>query len=294
MLVLLVGAALVFGRGDRRSLGVAFAGILLASLLNPRGPGAWLYVVESLTVPSSQLFSAEWLPPVNDNWQMNLFFVWLLAFPLLAALAPRKPQRLEWAWFLGFGLLALLGERYVIWFVLVLTVLTARLLADWEARYLKDDHPQRPAINLSAAGLLLLLPLVFLPGLRRQWWPDAPPVSENTPAAAVDWLAQRPDLPGPLWSEIGFSSYIEFALPERPTRIDTRFEVFSVEEWQAYQDLSNARYNWETLLAADGARLLLVSVQTQPGLIEALDASPAWCELYRDDVAVLYQPCEVE
>ena len=132
MLILLAGAALVFGRGDRRSLGLAFAGVLLATLANPRGFGAWTYLFNSLTVPSSQLFSAEWLPPVNTGWQMNIFFVWLLGFPLLAALSTRKLDRLEWTWFLGFGLLALWGERYVIWFVLILVVLTAGLLADWE------------------------------------------------------------------------------------------------------------------------------------------------------------------
>jgi hypothetical protein len=72
MLVLLVGAALVFvdhppsppiledreassrnngGRargGSRRTLALAFAGVLLATLVNPRGFGAWTYVFNSL------------------------------------------------------------------------------------------------------------------------------------------------------------------------------------------------------------------------------------------------------
>jgi len=131
MLILLTGAALVFGRGDKRLLALAFAGILLATLVNPRGPGAWTYVYDLLTLPSQQ-FSAEWHPPVNSGWQMNIFFLWLLAFPLLAVFSPRKLDHLEWTWFLGFGFLALWGERYVIWFVFILTVLTSLMLADWE------------------------------------------------------------------------------------------------------------------------------------------------------------------
>jgi hypothetical protein len=289
MLVLLSGAALVFGSGKRRPLALALAGVLLATLINPRGFGSWTYLFQSLTVPSSQLFSAEWRPPFNQGWQMNLFFLWLLAFPLLAALSPRKLTRLEWVWFLGFGFLALWGERYVIWFVLLLVVLTARLLADWERRIIKDTQRRRPAINIAALVLLTLLPLAFLPGLRAGWWPQAPEVTENTPTAAVEWLKAHPDLPGPLWSEIGFSSYLEFALPERPTWIDTRFEVFPPGQWQAYQDSSEARYNWPALLDASGANLLLVSVQNQPRLLEALALAPAWCELYRDEAAVLYQ-----
>lgn len=289
MLILLVGAALVFGRGDRRPLALATAGVLLATLVNPRGVGAWTYVVNSLTVPSIQLFAAEWLPPVNDNWQMNLFFLWLLTFPALAAFSPRKLSPLEWVWFLGFGFLALWGERHVIWFVFILTVLTGALLADWETKYLGDPKPGSPFINLTLSLVFLLLTLSLLPGVRETWWPDAPETTENTPVAATEWLAERDQLPGPLWSEIGFSSYLEFALPERPTWIDTRFEVFPVEQWQAYKDITAANYNWQSLLDGTGANLLMVSTLTQPELIAALDDSSGWCELYRDEVAVLYQ-----
>ena len=293
MLILLVGAALVFGRGDRRSLGLAFGGVLPAVLANPRGLGAWMYVFNSLTVPSSQLFSGEWLPPVNTGWQMNIFFLWLLGFPLLAALSARKLNRLEWTWFLGFGFLALWGERYVIWFVFILVVLTAGRLADWEKKYLSGSEQARPYFNLALSLIFVLLPLAFLPGLREKWWKQSPAETENTPIAATSWLAAHPDLPGPLWSEIGFSSYLEFALPQRTTWIDTRFEVFPVEQWQTYQAITDARYDWESRLEDSGVNLLMVSPQNQPYLLSALERSPAWCELYRDPVAVLYQraPC---
>jgi hypothetical protein len=296
MLILLTGAALVFGHGDRRSLALAFGGVLLATLVNPRGPGAWTYVYHSLTVAANR-YSVEWKPPVNDGWQMNLFFLWLLAFPLLAAFSPRKLDRLEWTWFLGFGFLALWGERYVIWFVFLLTVLTAGMLADWERRLIKDAPPPRaatrllPAVNSILALLLILLPFPLLPGLRATWWPAAPPATENTPIAATEWLAAHPDLPGPLWAEIGFASYLEFALPARPPWMDTRFELFPVEQWESYKAVSEARYDWTTLLDETGANLLMVSVQYQPDLLEALASAPAWCELYRDPVAVMYRRC---
>ncbi len=292
MLILLSGAALVLGRGDRRALGLAFGGVLLVTLVNPRGFGAWTYVFNSVTVPSSQLFSAEWLPPVNSGWQMNIFFVWLLVFPLLAALSARKLDRLEWTWFLGFGILALWGERYVIWFVFILVVLTAGLLADWEIKYLVSSNRNLPAFNILLSLIFVLLPLAFLPGLREKWWKQAPPATENTPMAATTWLAEHPDLLGPLWSEIGFSSYLEFALPQRPTWIDTRFEVFPVTQWQAYQAISEGRQDWGSLLNATGVKLLMVSQENQPQLFSALKTSTTWCERYLDDVAVIYQYCE--
>jgi len=291
MLVLLTGAALIFGRGDKRLLALAAAGVLLATFLNPRGFGSWTYVFNSLTVASSQQFSVEWRPPVNSGWQMNLFFLWLLAFPLLAVFSPRKLDRLEWTWFLGFGFLALWGERYVIWFVFILTVLTSLMLADWEKKYLGDPKPGSPALNLILGLVFILLPLSLLPGMRATWWSDSPPATENTPVAATNWLAAHPDLPGPLWSEIGFSSYLEFALPERPVWIDTRFEVFPVEQWQQYKDITNANWEWLALLTGTHANLLMVSVTEQPALLIALNNQALWCQIYHDELAVIYQHC---
>jgi hypothetical protein len=293
MLILLAGAALLLGKGDRRTMLFSFLGILLVTFLNPRGLGAWKYVFDSLTVQSSQLYSVEWRPPVNSGWQMNIFFLWLLFFPLLAVFSPYKMNRLEWAWTLGFGFLALWGERYVIWFIFILVVLTVRLLSDWEKKFLRAGGTHFPAIDLSLFILFLVLPLALLPGLREKWWKQAPPVTENTPVAAVDWLSEHPDLPGPLWSEIGFSSYLEFALPDRPTWIDTRFEVFPVDQWQAYREITFARFDWADQMDDIGANLLMVSVQTQPDLMDALSLRAEWCEVYRDPVAVIFTrgPC---
>jgi len=64
LLIILVGAALVFGKGNRKTLLLAFLGILVALFINPRGWQTWQYVYQSLTVPSNQLFSMEWMPPI--------------------------------------------------------------------------------------------------------------------------------------------------------------------------------------------------------------------------------------
>ena len=293
MLFLLEGAALVFGKGERRALGAALATCILATLINPRFVGAWSYVFNSLTAPSSQQFSAEWQPPVNIGWQMNLFFLWLIAFPLLAARSSRRLSGMEWIWFLGFGTLALLGERYVIWFVFILIVLTSQLLADWERKRVGESGTGLPALNWSLTAIFLLFPLAFLPGIRETWWRQAPPETEGTPVQATAWLAAHPELPGPLFSEIGFSSYLEFALPSRPVWIDTRFEVFPVSQWQEYRDLTDASSDWEALLDQTGARILMVSLEDQPRLVAALRSAPTWCERYRDDLAVIFlrAPC---
>ncbi len=294
LLFLLAGMAWLLGEGKRTSLLLWMVLTLLATLINPRGIDVFGYVVGMLRSPADQLFSAEWRPPLNEGWQMNLFFAWLLLFMPLVAFSPRRLSRLEWGWFLAFGWLALSGLRYVIWFLNLLAVLTAALLADFDQRWFDRPPAQiRPRLNLVTGSLLLLLPLSLLPGLRQAWWPAAPaPYSlTNTPVAAVRWLAEHPDLPGPLWSGYVFGSYLSFALPSRPVWIDTRFYLYPPSQWQRYQSIARAEYNWETLLAEEKVNLLMISVVNEPRLLEAVSASSHWCPQYRDAYAAIYLRC---
>ena len=288
MLIALVLAAIVFGKGDRKCLMIVMAGVLIAICINPRGWYSWQYVFNSLTTPSNQLFSQEWMPPVNQGWQMNLFFFWLLIFPVLAALSPRKLSWMEWSWYVGFGFMALWGLRYGVWFILILAVLTAELLADWEKRWLREPEISHPRLNIAIPFVLLISSLAFLPGLREQWWKEAPPVTMNTPEAATIWLRKNPQLSGPLFTEMGFASYLEFALPERLVWIDTRMYIYPSSMWVDYEAITYASPDWESRLKSTGANLIMISENEQPKLITALEGSANWCQVYRDNVARIY------
>ncbi len=288
LLIALTTAALIFGKGDKRILGLSFIGILVAIFINPRGWESWQYVVSMLSSSANMQYSAEWGPPINQGWQMNLFFGWLLLFPLLAASSSCKLSRLEWIWFIGFGALALWGTRYVVWFVMLIAVLAARLLSGWEELWAHESKPGNAAINWVMSIILLVLPLAFLPGIRQAWWQQAPDDTQNTPVAAVEWLRVHPEMEGPLLAEMGFASYTEFALPERPVWIDTRVQLFPVAQWQHYVDITYAYDGWENELQATGANLVMVSLTKQPRLASALEKTTNWCERYRDQVAVIY------
>lgn len=295
LLFALLAAALVFGRGDRKTLLLVVALAALASLLHPRGLVLWQNIGATFTSTEARDFSAEWLPTTNTGWQMNLFFAWFIALVPLAAFSTKKPSLMEWAWFAGFAWLGLSGIRYVIWLLFVIIPITARLLSAWPL-------PQRPSpapkLDLAIGVMLILLPLAVLPGVRERWWNQAPPQISNTPVAAVDWLRDHPGLPGPLWSDIVFASYQIFALPERPVWIDTRFQVaFTAEQIRRYKEVARAEPGWDATLDAAGVNLLLLSLEDQPALIPLLESSPAWCARYRDEVAVIFsraqagQPC---
>lgn len=202
---------------------------------------------------------------------------------------------MEWVWFLGFGWLAFSGIRYVIWFLFILVLLTARLLAGILPE--KRDLPERtrfPAFNIALASLFILLSIVYLPGIREKWWAQAPAVyaSDLTPIKAVEWLDRHPELPGPLWNDYAFGSYLAYALPSRPVWVDSRFFPFTSGQMDEYLQMSRGSLIWESMFEREGINLLMLSTANQPLLIELVGSSRSWCEQYRDEIAVIFSRCE--
>jgi hypothetical protein len=292
----LMGSALIFGAGDRKQLVIWFGLSLLATFINPRGIFVWQFVSDMLNSPSDQLFATEWRPPVNLGWQMNIFFGWLLLFIPLVAISPRHLSVLEWVWFLSFGWLALSGLRYVIWFMFIMAILSGALLGELLKSFKRKSiiENSNPAVNYALSGLIFLFPLMMLPGIRESWWKDSPPPYHNatTPIAATKWLAAHPNLPGPLFAEYTFSSYLTFALPSRLVWIDNRFNAYPPEHWEKYQTISSAKPQWAKLLEKDKVNLLMLSLHSQPTLVEVVEESNQWCEQYRDKDAVIFSRCE--
>ena len=291
----LMGSVLIFGAGDRKRLALWLGISLAVTLINPRGIFVWQFVSDMLSSPSDQLYATEWRPPVNAGWQMNIFFGWLLLFIPLVAFSPRRLSLLEWIWFIGLGWLALTGLRYVIWFMFIMAVYSGPLLTELLKPFMRKPIPvnSNPIFNFAFGGLLLLLPLMMLPGIREGWWKDSPPPyhEATTPGAAAKWLAAHPDLQGPLFAEYTFSSYLTFTLPSRLVWIDNRFNAYPPEHWDKYQTISSAKPGWDSLLDEDGVNLLLLSTHTQPILIQVTADSNEWCEQYRDKDAVIFSRC---
>lgn len=294
LVFLLAGAAFVFGKGNRKKLGIVLAMMFLAMLINPRGVGVWEYILNSLTNTSNQAYSIEWLPPVNEGFQANLFFASYLALILLAAFSTYKLSFMAWSWLLGFGWLALSGSRYDIWYLFIFASISAVLLAPLLKKKTQEkEHKENPAFNIVISALLLLLSSLFFPAFRTIWMPDAPPpLSEDTPLEAAEWLRQHPELPDPIWANLAFESYLVSAIPERPVWIDTRFEVYPPEHWDAYLNVSFARWDWENILNENSIDVLLLSKAEQANLIDALKNNPAWQQIYEDEISLIYTRAE--
>ncbi|HEX2696996.1 MAG TPA: hypothetical protein VHM28_04760, partial [Anaerolineales bacterium] len=164
---ILMGAALIFGQGNRRNLVFVILASFIAMLVTPFGITLWVSLIHSLISPLSWNLSTEWQPPRNAGWQMNIFFGWVLLFLPLSSFSSRRLSLLEWVWLLGLLWMSFSGIRYVIWGLFVLAAFSAALLAEWDLRWLdRPTQTVRPAFNYFLGAMLLLVSLLALPGIR--------------------------------------------------------------------------------------------------------------------------------
>jgi hypothetical protein len=176
-----------------------------------------------------------------------------------------------------------------------MAVLSGALLAEFLKSFQRAPATQEsnPTFNYALSVFIFILPLMLLPGIRESWWKDSPPPYHlaTTPITATDWLGAHPDLPGPLFAEYTFGSYLTYALPSRLLWIDNRFNAYPPEHWKKYQTISSAQYPWERLLDQDKVNLLMLSLTTQKTLVDAVEDSNQWCEQYHDKTAVIFSRC---
>jgi len=290
LLFVLLFSALIFGSGSRKNLSIAILLSLAATLINPYGFHLWTNAAGMITNDLIKTYSSEWQPPMNQGWQLNLFFGSLLVMALLAAFSKVRVNSLWWALFLGFGWMALSSIRYVLWFSLVEAMLLAQLAAPWLERFL-DPRPVFPRrnFNLTLGVLVLILPLAFLPGIRQQWWAQSPAsLTDTTPVQAVDWIKAHPELPEHIWANWVASIYMSYALPERPVWITNRIEDFDKQVFLDYQSLMRSSYDWQKILDGYAVNVLLLDQTHEKPLITAVSASSNWIEIYHDERELIF------
>ena len=293
---ILVAQAFIFGKGERKKLFFVALAALAVTLANPRGIILWQSVIETFTKPGIRDLSPEWLPPLNQGWQMNIFFAWIILLVPLASFARRRLSTFELILFLSFSWLALTGIRYVIWDLFIISMLTAFLIPESMMNWF--DQPQNvkiPSLNFGLGAAFLLMPFLLLPGIRENWWSQSPTALDiQTPVAAADWLMAHPELPGPMWNDVVFGSYLIHAIPVRPVWIDTRIQViFTAEQAEQYLFVQSAQPGWEIFLEKNKVNLLVLA-HTQPALVNAAQNSDMWCRQYYDDIAVIFSRCEAK
>lgn len=285
-------------RGDLAWL--AGIGLLtaLATLANPRGAGIFSYVLGLMTDQPSQTLIAEWQSPTLDGIPNTAFFASTLLLLLALIYTRQRPSPTNMLLTLAFLWLAWSGQRYIIWYAAVVMPLLAQAISK-----LPNPLPRLTSPRSWANALLCLL--MMAPALLAQPWfienlplPQAywtlvqrgsnegPLLSADTPTAAVEYLKANPG--GNLFNEMGYGSYLIWAVPQQGVFIDPRVELYPYQQWQDYVQISHA-LNYNTLLAKYGADRILLDVALQPELASALADNPAWRLEYADEFTQIWQ-----
>ncbi len=294
LLFVLLISALILGSGSRKHLAIVTLLSMAATLINPYGIHLWLNTAAMIGSDLIKTYSFEWQPPMNQGWQLNLFFGSFLVIALVSAYSKAKVKLLWWVWFLGFGWMALSSIRYVLWFSLIEAMVLAQLAVPWLERYL-DNQPVFPrrAFNLAIGILVLVLPLAFLPGVRQPWWKQAPEsLADTTPVQAVEWIKAHPELPEHIWANWVASIYMSYALPDRPVWITNRIEDFNEQILSDNKRLMRASYDWQQILDGYDVNVLLLDQAYEKPLITAVSSSNNWVEIYRDERELIFMKSE--
>ena len=272
---------------------IALGACLLASVVNPYGPGALVYVATIGSNPVIRDLVTEWAPTTISGLDGILFFCSVV---LLGSLALKSRLRLtitEILLLLAFGYLAWSSVRAIVWWGLVLAPVLARLLGG----VLPNVQPSgrdRPAINgLILAGIALLavisLPwnkaaLTILPANKLGVF------SDDTPVGAGEYLRTHDPPPtGLMLNDQNWGGYLEWAAwPRHQVFLDGRFELHPPQVWFDYLDVVFPSARWPALLEKYDISYLVLSKEEHADLVGEVRQTSNWRLDYEDDQAVVF------
>lgn len=265
------------------------------SLLNPDGPRLYLYILENSSMPATRGLD-EWLAPTPWSFMGGRLYLALLVLAWVGWKA-RDHLRLGELLLVGiFGVLALGSVRMIVWFGLVATVVGLRW--GWANRQAHPAQPPEPdpgAAKLHTGlgvGVLALFVLLFVkawPGSAEAKGPDGdyPNLDPETPVKVATWLEAHPG--GRTFSRFEWGSYFLWRLwPQTQPFLDIRLWQYDDALWQTYLETGQGRGAWEEVLIRHQLQTLVLSFETQSGLIQVVQQHPSWKETYRDEAAVVF------
>ncbi|MEA2639538.1 MAG: hypothetical protein QOF51_932 [Chloroflexota bacterium] len=275
-------------RSSRLLQGLALVGLAstAATLLNPDGIGVYGFVRDLVATPS-QALSIEGKPPSPNGPAAIAFYLSILALICVLAYARQGPRPADLVLVAGFLWLAWSGQRYVFWYALIAMPILAELIASAMPR----RHPGRPPSPLyRLVAIVGLLPLILgQPWLIERLFSDTtssntraagqPLLDAETPVAAASYLVDHPG--GNLFNELGYGSYLIWAVPEQLVFVDPRIYPFSVELLEDYVAVGEGHGSLE-LLERYGADRVLLSRKLQPKLAQVLGTASGWQREYAD------------
>ena len=274
-----------------RSLATWTVLAFLATLVNPRGVGIYLFPFQiAKSLNGAQMF-VEWARPLFTSVFGRMFYGIALAQLLLLVRWFHRARRFEMTADLVLGVVLFAASttslRYIVWFGLSGAPMVARALAETFPRL--EAGVQRRARE---AGVMLALIGVTVCGgwIARLHAPGGfHPFTPDTPIAAVERLRALPpaERPERLFHHEGVGSYLMWAAPEQKVFIDPCFTLYSHDQWMDLARLDNGLYV-DRLISKYRFDGMLLEHERQAKLIDYLSKDSGWKRIYDDEASALF------
>jgi len=92
---------------------------------------------------------------------------------------------------------------------------------------------------------------------------------------------------GKLYNEMGYGSYLIWAIPDQGVFVDPRVELFPYDQWMDYIDVNNGT-NYNEILTKYGVDRILLDKKLQPNLAASLLNDRLWNFEYDDQYAQIW------
>jgi hypothetical protein len=280
-----------------RQWGVFLITAVLAALMNPRGIYGLVFATDMLHMNYALAHVSEWQSP-NFNTFEPLEVLLLVAAAVSLTRGLRLPP-LRIVMLLGLLHLSLKHIRHADLLAWLAPIVAAQPLAS-QLSHTGDQANQavnldrifvalaRPAKPIASAGVLLMLALVVMTGIR---FSELRPPAGITPEAAlsavrIGFPGGAALLPGPVLNDYGFGGYLIYVgiRPYIDSRADLYGDAFlsnfaralDLKSPELLPDLLARHHIGWTLLKPDQAAVAL------------LDRLPGWRRFYADDIAVVH------
>ena len=311
LLVVVIGAE-VGGRALRlwgtapvahlRSLLAVLGACLVTVVINPNGPGIYLYPFETQGSGEQQQLIAEWHSPDFHDPAVRVFGLMLLSLAVMVVVTRRVRPR-DGLLALVTTALSLQSERHIALFIAAATPLWIDQ-ADRTGRVvlgrLRRGHPRATAPAAPPPRVFRLAAWSVLGALSLGWLAfsllpaatvkeDSLTYAQDYPVCAARWLLASP---GGLriFNQYGEGGYLASRLSPHGDRVFIFGDAALMGDdlLRVYSEVETVQPQWNSVITDAGTDLVVFDTGTP--LVDLLAASPRWTEVYRDPRTAAFVP----